>query len=93
MRCRAPRAPTGPVSGLDEVMSRFDGDAEFRDSLVHRPRDALEGYRLTRAELDELSARLAEACGGTSVAERRHALAGLLRLLAVTAEAPEIAEP
>lgn len=85
---------TGVVSGVDDVLSRFHDDPDFRDALTSRPAEALAPYRLSRNELDALSARLAEACDCVSVADRRCTLAGLLRLLAVTAaSAPDPTEP
>lgn len=90
----APACVTRSMSGLDHVLSRFRDDPEFRESLTHRPREALEGYRLDRAELEELRVRLAKACDCTSVADHRCALAGLLRLLALTASAaPDSTDP
>lgn len=82
------------MSGLDHVLSRFHDDPVFRDALIHRPREALEGYRLDRAELEQLRVRLADACDCTSVADHRCVLAGLLRLLALTASAgPDPTDP
>ncbi|MDQ3954968.1 MAG: Os1348 family NHLP clan protein [Actinomycetota bacterium] len=70
------------MAGIDEVLERLVGDAEFRKTLAEDPKAALAGYDLTREDLELLSAQLDESTGGEHGVEQRTSKSAMMGLIA-----------
>lgn len=68
------------MSDLPTVLERL-ADPEFLDRVVHDPKAALAGYRLTRDDVGVLAAELADEQEVLGFVEQRVAKAGMFSLL------------
>ena len=68
------------MSDISAVLERL-ADPDFLDRVVRDPKDALEGYHLSRADISVLADRLADEQEVLGFVEQRVAKAGMFSLL------------